>query len=375
MDIAIASYPFTTIQPNRGIAFVRVECVENYFKTKCMPRFGYCKNGIRFVPVDLVDVAGLIEGSHEGLGLGNQFLSDIAQADVIIHIVDISGSTNAKGESCEPLSHDPGYDIKFIENELDLWFYGILSKNWARFSRQVMQEKTNIAVEITKQFSGLKITENYVEDTIKKLKLVREKPETWTENDLKKFCTELRKKSKPMIIAANKIDVNGAEKNLERLKKEFPDYMIIPCSAESELALKEANKKGLIDYMPGEKDFKVIDKVSEQQKKGLEFIKKNILEKFGSTGVQEIMDKAVFDLLKYIAIFPGGLGKLIDSEGRVLPDCFLLKPGSTAFDFAATIHTDLAKNFVKAIDVKKKLPLGKDHKLNNLDVVEIKTSK
>jgi len=79
--------------------------------------------------------------------------------------------------------------------------------------------------------------------------------------------------------------------------------------------------------------------------------------------------------LKYIAVFPGGVTKLADQFGNVLPDCFLLPSGSTALDFAAKIHTDLAKNFVAAIDVKTKRKVGRDHVLKHRDVIEILASK
>lgn len=201
--------------------------------------------------------------------------------------------------------------------------------------------------------------------------------EIWTDDQMKNLATELRKASKPMIIAANKIDIEGADKNYERVKKMFPSYHIIPCSSEAEIALKEAAKKELIKYIPGDDSFEITKEsgLNEPQKNALSFIKEEMLKKFGSTGVQDVLDIAVFQLLKYIAIFPGGVNKLQDSEGRVLPDCFLLPPDSTALDFAYTIHTDLGKKFVKAIDVKTKKAVGKDYKLKNLDVIEIITSK
>src|SRR3989338_977131 len=92
-DVEIANYPFTTIKPNRAVVFVKIECVDKEFGKQCSPRIGYCVNGKRFVAVELLDVAGLVPGAHEGKGLGNQFLNDLNQADALIHIVDISGST------------------------------------------------------------------------------------------------------------------------------------------------------------------------------------------------------------------------------------------------------------------------------------------
>ena len=374
-DVLIANYPFATIKPNTGFGHVKVDCADTFFKVQCTPRFGFCINHKRFVPVEVIDVAGLVPGAYEGKGMGNQFLDDLRQADALVHVIDCSGGTNEKGEPVTPGSYDPAHDIKFLEIELDMWYLGILKKGWEKFARTIQQEHGNIVKSLAKQLSALHVTEDLVEATIKKLNLSTETPSVWSDDNLMKLASEFRGATKKMIIAANKIDVPVAKQNLERMKKEFPNHIIIGCSAESELALKEAAKKGMIKYISGENNFEVIGNLSDVQKKALDFIQKNILDVFGSTGVQQIMNSAVFDLLKYIGIFPGGLNNLKDSEGRTLPDCFLLPEGSTALEFAYKIHTDLGNNFIRAIDVKTKRTVGKEHVLKNLDVVEIITSK
>jgi len=371
-EVEIAPYPFTTIEKNEGVAFVKLDCVDKELNTKCNPRFGYCLDGKRFSPIRLIDVAGLVPGAYEGKGLGSKFLNDLNEADALIHVIDVSGSTNENGVLVEPLSYYPGNDIRFLEKELDYWYLSIIKKVWEKDSKKMYQEKKKVSESLAKQLSGLKVTERMVEDAIKELpaKIIE-----WKEKDLLRLSTMLRKLSKPIIIAANKIDIPGSKDNLEKIKKEFPSYLIIPCSAESELALREAAKKSLIKYVPGENYFEVTSNdLNEKQKKALSFIKENVLDKLNSTGIQDCLDSAVFKILKYIAIFPGGVNKLQDSEGRILPDCFLLPPESTALDFAFKLHTDIGKSFVKAIDVKKRIPVGKDYKLNNRDVIEIKTS-
>ena len=374
-EAEIANYPFTTIEANHGVGYVKIECVDKEFKKQCNPRFGYCLRGWRFVPVDLIDVAGLVPGAHKGHGRGNAFLDDLRQADVLIHIIDVSGSTNEKGEPVDAGSYDPANDIKFLEEELDMWYLGILKKGWEKFARTVMQEKKEIHIALGKQLSGLKVTEEMVEDLIKELGLNKEKPSAWDEEELQKLAKELRKITKPMVIACNKIDVPAALENFARLENQFPDHLLIGCSAESELALREAAKAELIDYIPGEKDFQATKKgestLNEKQKQALNFIKENILKKVGSTGVQQVLDQAVFNLLKYMAIFPGGVNKLEDSDGNTLPDCFLMPPKTTALDFAFKLHTDFGKKFIRAIDVKTKMTVGKDHLLKHRDVVEI----
>jgi len=371
MDVLIENYPFATIEPNKGAGFVRVECVDKDFNVKCNPRTGYCVDSTRFVPVELMDVAGLVPGAHEGKGMGNQFLDDLRQADALIHVVDVSGSTNERGENVEQGSYDPANDIKFLEEELNYWFFGILKKSWVKFGRRVEQEKKELFREIAQQFSGLKITEEQVKNALKGFDI--KNPSKWDDELLFKFASNLRRCSKPIIIAANKIDKSNGKKNLEKLKKQFPNYKIIGCSAEIELALKEANNKGIIKYIPGSSKFTILKKdLPEKQKKALDYIRE-FLEENKTTGVQEVLDTLVFEVLGYIAVFPGGVKKLADSKGRILPDCFLMHKGSTALDFAYKIHTDIGDKFVKAINVKTKKPLGKDYILHHRDVIEIMT--
>ena len=375
-EVDIAPHPFTTIKSQEGIGFVKVSCVDKDFNVQCNPRYGYCINHNRFVPIKLFDIPGLIENAHLGEGLGLEFLNDIREADALIHIIDISGSTDEKGNPVPALSHDPCKDVRFLENELDYWYLSILKKGWDKFVKSLRQENLNIKQALAKQLSGLKVTEEIVEDAIKKLKLLHH-PEQWSEKELMDLARELRKVTKPMIIAANKIDIQGSKMYLEKLKKEFPEYKIIPCSADYEIALREAAKHKLINYIPGENYFEIIDKdkLNLNQLNALNYIKENVLDIYGSTGIQDILNYSVFNLLKYIAIFPGGVNKLADKDGRIIPDCFLLPHNSTALNFAFRIHTDIGNNFVKAINVKTKQAIGKDYLLHNLDVIEIKTSK
>jgi ribosome-binding ATPase len=374
-DVDIANYPFTTIKPNRAVGYVRLDCVDKEFNKQCNARDGYCVKHQRFVPVELLDVAGLVPEAHLGKGKGNQFLSDLNQADVLIHVIDVSGSVNAQGEPVDPLSYDPADDIRFLEIELDMWYLGIIKRGWEKFARQVQQEKAKVSVAIAKQLSAARVTEGLVDDALKHLGLEPAQLRTWSDDELKSLASYFRKKTKPMIIAANKVDVPGAEKNFARLKEDFPDCTFIACSAEAELALREASKHELIDYIPGDASFTITapDKLNDKQQMALDFIKKNMLEKFGSTGLQQVLNTAVFDVLGYIAVFPGGVNNLVDSQGRCLPDCFLLPKGSTALDFAFRIHTDIGNKFAKALDVKTKRALGKEQALKHRDVVEILT--
>lgn len=367
-EVEIANYPFATINPNTGAGHVKIRDIAKEFDKTANPREGFVLEGYRFVPVELLDVAGLVPGASEGKGLGNKFLDDLNQANALIHVIDVSGSTNEKGEPVEPLSYDPVNDIKFLEHELDMWFLGILKKGWEKLSRTIKYENTEIFTPLAKQLSGLRVTEDMVKDCVRNLD---SDPTKWDSNILMSLASSLRKMAKPMIIAANKVDIPGAKENLERVKKEFPNYKIIECSAESELALKEAAKHDLISYVPGSNDFNIISDLNDKQKKALEFIHKNSLP----TGVQKTLDYAVFELLDRIAVHPGGVGNLEDSSGNTIPDCFLMTKGSTTLDFAFRIHNNIGKKFIKAVDVRTKRILGKEHLLKHLDIIEIKTKK
>ncbi|HLP79792.1 MAG TPA: TGS domain-containing protein, partial [Acidobacteriota bacterium] len=269
-------------------------------------------------------------------------------------------------------------DIKFLETELDMWFYSILNKGWDKFAKVVQQQHADIVKSLTKQLSGLGVTEPMLIHVLdKKVNLKEKPPINWTPDEMMRLAVELRKETKPIIIAANRVDLPGAKANFDRLIAQFPQYSIVACSAESEIALREASKKELIRYIPGEKSFTILkpEVFSPAQLKALEYIQKNVLDVYGGTGVQQVLDTAVFKLLGYIAIYPGGVNKLGDSQGRILPDCFLMPKGSTALSFAFRLHSDFGNKFIRAIDVKTKKTVGKDHLLMDGDVVEIVADK
>jgi len=376
-DVAIANYPFVTIKPNHGVGFIKINCVDKEFHVQCKPRLGYCQEHNRFVPVELVDVAGLVPGAHEGKGMGNQFLNDLNQADALIHVIDVSGGTNEKGEPVRPGSYDPANDVRFLEVELDYWYHDILKKGWDKLARQIQQEHAQVQKTLAKQLQSMGVDEELMVDALKTIELKDKIVINWTNDDLFRLAGFLRKKTKPMIIAANKIDVPGAMDNYERLKKEFSDRIFVPCSAESELALKEAVKHGLIKYISGDGNFEPVNEsaLNDRQKKGLDFIKQNVLDRFSTTGVQQVINKAVFGLLNRIAVYPVANSKLTDKDGNVLPDCFLVPKGINALEFAFKVHTDIGNNFVKAINLKTKQPVAKEAPLHNNDVIEIMTSK
>ncbi len=372
-DVEIANYPFTTIKANEGVGFVRVKCPEGELKylvekkQTCNPQHGFCMKGERFVPVKLVDVAGLVPEAHKGKGRGNEFLSDLMEADLLIQVLDASGRTDAQGNPTQDYNVEE--EVEFLREEVDMWIYGLLEGKWNALSRK--SHTTKLSEVLGEQLSGLKIREEEVKRVMKLLEL-SEKAEKWTDAHILEFAREIRKRSKPIIIAANKADRSEANGNIKKLKEKYPETLIIPCSAESELALREAGKDKLIDYIPGDKDFQIIGKVNEKQEKALEFVKKNVLNVYGSTGVQNCLNEAVFSFLKYIVVFPVENEHHFSSKkGNILPDAHVLPSGSTSLDLAFSIHSDIGKGFTAAIDCRTGKKLGKDSELRDRDVVKI----
>ena len=354
-EVEIANYPFTTIQPNQGVTYATAECPCKRLHVTCTPKNSKCEGGVRYIPIRVLDVAGLVPGAHEGKGLGNQFLNDFTQASGLIHVLDASGKTNAEGRP-EPV-WNPEKTIEILESEIDEWIKDIASKAFNKSKTIAKTQKKPIERLLADQLSGLGITEEHIKKAMKE-----------AEPDSLEFASVLRKISKPILTAANKIDLPEAQENFESLKHHGH---IIACSADSELALKEAAKHGLIKYHPGAGDFEVEGSLSERQKAALEFIRKNVLHKYGSTGVQKCLNSVVFDVLNLIVVYPvANITHLSDQHGNILPDAHLVPKGTTLKELAFRIHSDIGENFIGGLDLERK-KIGAEHVLRDGDVVEI----
>jgi ribosome-binding ATPase len=366
-----ANYPFTTIKPNLGVTYVRVKCVCREFGVQDSPVHSMCIDGNRFIPIKLIDVAGLVPGAHSGRGLGNKFLDDARQADALIHVVDASASTDSEGKSVPVGAGDPLYDVKFVEDEFDLWLASIVSRDWNKVAREAEAQTQKLDHMLYKRLSGLNIDEAHIVKTLEGTGLRNKKATLWKEEDIFNFCKLLRAKAKPIVIAANKADLPTAENIITKLKSLGRD--VIPCIAEAEILLRRATKKGFLHYLPGDNSFntKSGNSLNEPQRKALDTIY-SLIAKYGSTGVQEVINLACFRLLKLIVVYPvEDEMKLMDKKGNILPDAYLLREGSTTKDLANTIHADIGKGFLYALDARSKQRLGVEYKLKNNDVVKI----
>jgi len=370
VDVDIANYPFTTIDANVGVTYAIAEHPCGELGCTPNPQNYEYRNGKALIPVKMIDVAGLVPGAHEGRGLGNKFLDDLRMASALIHVVDATGRTDAEGQPTE--HHDPVEDIEFLEREIDYWILGILKKGWEKFAKRIKLQGMKLEAAIADHLSGIGVTEEDVWEAVHRLDLPGD-PTKWGDDDLFAFVRELRGINKPIIVAANKADA-AADAQLKRLirKGKAKGYIVVPTSAVAELTLRKAAKAGFIDYIPGSGDFKILKPLSPKQEKALELIREKVLERFGSTGVQEVIDRAVFELLKLIPVYPvQDEHKLTDQFGNVLPHVYLLPQGSTPRDLAYKVHTDLGRTFLYAVNARTHRRVGEDYELNFNDIIKI----
>jgi len=368
VDVDIANYPFTTIDANHGVSYVRVPCPcrDLGISDGC----GKCKDGLRFIAIELIDVAGLVPDAHLGKGLGNEFLDALRVAEAVIHVLDASGSTDAEGNPVGLGNHDPVSDVKFLEYEISMWLQGILKRNWEKLMRNYKAMGGKPDQVLIDQMAGAGVSDNHLRHALAEMK---KDPGAWSEEDLKRFAGLLRAYSKPMILAANKMDIAPPD-NVMRLLA-LKNEIVIPVSGAAEIALRLAEKAGLIKYSPGDPDFQIVGQLNKAQTAGLEKIRA-LLKQFGSTGVQQCINRAVFDLLDYIVLYPvEDENKFTDRKGVILPDAYLMKRGSTARDLAFRVHSDIGESFLFAIDAKTKMRLGEKYELKDGDVIKIVSTK
>lgn len=362
-DVDVGNYPFTTIDPNRGVTHARTRC-------PCLDRderCGNCEGGVRYVPVELLDVAGLVPGAHEGRGLGNQFLDALTNADVILQVVDASGSTNEEGEPVEPGTYDPLEEVDFVEAEMDRWLAGIVDRNWESVERKSRSPDFDIDEALTEMLTGFGATETDVAASLRSLEYPAD-PKQWTDDHRSALARDVRVRTKPIVLVANKVDAADPE-TVARLRE--TDKIVVPCTADGELALRKGAEAGLVEYLPGDERFEISGDVSAGQRRGLERIRE-VLDEHGGTGVQQAINAAVYDLLDHVTAYPvQNETRWTDAKGTVLPDAFLLPRGATPRDLAFAVHTDIGEGYLHAVDARTKRRIADDYELDEGDVVKI----
>ncbi|WP_049902711.1 redox-regulated ATPase YchF [Halococcus agarilyticus] len=364
-EVDVANYPFTTIDPNRAVSSVRTDCPCLDREERCGNE--HCRDGKRYVPVELLDVAGLVPGAHEGRGLGNQFLDELTTADVILNVVDASGGTNAEGEPVEVGDHDPVEDVDFVASEIERWLAGIIERNWETVERGSRSPGFAIDDHLAELLSGVGASEPAIAATLRALDYPAD-PREWTDDDRLALAREIRARTKPLVVVANKADVAPSD-NLDSLSAAAE--RAIPATADGERALRRGAEAGVIDYDPGDSEFSVVGDLSAGQRTGLETVE-DVIGEYGGTGVQRALNEAVYDLLDYITVYPvQNESKWTDGQGNTLPDAFLVPRGSTPRDLAFAVHSDIGEGYLHAVDARSNREIGDDHELAEGDVVKI----
>lgn len=364
-DVEIANYPFTTIDANRGVSAVRTTCPCTERDRRCDA--DRCRNGKRYVPVELVDVAGLVPGAHEGRGLGNQFLDALSDADVIVTVVDAAGGTNEEGEPVEVGTADPVEEVSFIEEEMEAWLAGIIDRNWEQVERGSRAPDFDLEVALNDVLSGVGAGPADVTALLREREFP-ENPRAWSDGDRQALASGVRERTKPMLVAANKVDIAPPDFIDSLLELDRP---VVPTTAEGEQALQRAADASVVRYDPGDSTFDVIGDLSAEQQVGLDRIG-SIMTAHDGTGVQRALNRAVFELLDKISVYPvENETHWTDSDGTMLPDAFLLDDGSTPRDLAASVHTDIADGYLHAVDARSKRRISDDHELEEGDVIKI----
>jgi hypothetical protein len=375
VDVPIANYPFTTIDSHIGIGYVKKKCVCREFNVKDNPRNSICIDGNRFIPIRIIDTAGLVPDAWKGRGLGNRFLNKISMADALIHVIDASGSTDIEGRPVPPGSHDPLEDINFLKRELVQWMLTIIKKHWESIKKSIQILHMDPIDVLVEKLSGLKFGREAIWEVYKKVEADCGPLPKWSDECLYQFTDILLKLGKPIVIAANKIDFPVAYENIHRIKR--AGFEVIPISAISELILNKLSKKGVVRYNPGDDSFKIIEKgsLNEKQRKALSKIEKTIFKRNGGTGVQNLINYVIFNVLRYIVVYPvRDPNKLSDKDGNILPDAYLVPDNTTLKEFAYMIHSDIGKKFLYGLDARRKIRLKSDYILKDNDVVSIVSS-
>ncbi|MGC8961247.1 MAG: GTPase, partial [Candidatus Bathyarchaeia archaeon] len=181
MSAEVSTYPFTTKKPNVGRAYVQSICVCRELGVRDNPRNSLCIDGWRFIPVEVIDLPGLIKGAHKGRGLGTQFLGVIGQADALLHIVDASGSVDVEGRITKPGMGNPVADVYDVETEIILWFAEIVKRSQKQIIRDIREGRASTASALTRTLAGLKVRRIHVENALELAGLSDKPFESWGE--------------------------------------------------------------------------------------------------------------------------------------------------------------------------------------------------
>ncbi|XJO76292.1 hypothetical protein BDV3_006836 [Batrachochytrium dendrobatidis] len=384
----VGNFPFTTIKPNQGMAYVLIDCPCSRFdkQSLCKPRYGKCVQGKRHVPIKILDVAGLVPGASQGNGLGNQFLDDLRTADALIHVVDVSGTTDESGKVT--VGYNPINDIDWLKSEISNWIYFNLWKKWGNIVRRHMATRSSTAETLQLQFSGyganLAMVNRFLDKFPDKRSL-----DMWNSDTVMMMVNAFIAERFPTLVALNKIDLPDSDKNIDLISRKYGQDNIVLVSALAETFLRKLHKQKFIKYHEGTDVFELAEDqvdpsveeklltLDDKARNRLERVQDLVLFRYGHTGVQECLQQMIA-LLKLVPVFPvRNINSFSSSSGTrmggVFRDCMFVQPGTTIRQLAGMVHPDLDKYYQYAETVGS-IRLGEDD-LVTLDnnIVSFKT--
>ncbi|KAK5116972.1 hypothetical protein LTR62_006693 [Meristemomyces frigidus] len=374
----VGNFPFTTIDPQKAIGYLQIPCACSRttlpnnaadpppLQSRCKPNYGSCHNGVRQVPIELLDVAGLVPGAHEGKGLGNKFLDDLRHADALIHVVDVSGTTDAEGKATR--GYDPSADVAWFRDEIVRWVLGNLMQKWGGLKRRHTAIKATAVETLQGQFSGYGSTSAIVAKTLDQLAL-KQPLQDWDNATIERVVNTFVDVKFPTVLALNKIDHADADKNISKIARAEKPERIVLCSAISEVFLRKLAKQGFVRYVPGEEHVETredliadgdpegggLKEMDEKLRTRVENLKDMVLFRFGSTGVNQVLTRAA-EVLGLVPVFPvrniGTFGSGEAGAGERAPvfrDCVLVGRGSTVGDVYRKVMGDAPMAYVESV--------------------------
>ncbi|GBG34810.1 Obg-like ATPase 1 [Hondaea fermentalgiana] len=367
----VAAHPFTTIEPNYGVGWWASNDVTDEATDPSDAAFetehGRDGQGRRLLPLLIKDVAGLIPGAYKGQGKGNKFLNDLCDADVLIHVVDVSGSSDRNGVAVMDdvqSASTAEEDIKWVREELHRWIFGNVVAKWRGVVRAARARNSEHAAEdrLVALLTGYQgPTRSIVTAAAARSKLDPMIAERWSRADLHRFIAHFLSVRFPMCLALNKCDrliLNprfdqevGLEK-LEQAKKVALEqgYVAVPCSAMLETNLLSLAGEGKIEYAFGSSAFaapgylqesvssSTTDNKEAKLRKELQAARK-VMDLFGSTGVVDCISSAVA-LREPTLVYP-----VTDLKSGKRRECLQSLPGSTVDDIFSALKHGVVDSF------------------------------
>ncbi len=327
-QVGRSNYPFCTIDPNVGVVAVpderltRLSSLVNPKKTTC--------SVIKFI-----DIAGLVQGASKGEGLGNKFLANIRETDLIVYVL----RSFKKGDILSVRNKvDPVGERDLLETELAIKDLETIEKRTHSLEKEIRAQKKEAVAEMK---------------VLKKAKEAIEEGEMLFEGDLTEEEVKLLKPYRFLALKPRIYLLNGKDSDVsEELKREL--------------------SKGKWPVLS-------MDILSEFEYSGFSPEERSALG-FPLESKTDELIRGAYDLLGLITFFTVG-----PDEARA----WKIEKNTLAPDAAGTIHTDFKKKFIKAdvipweslieaggLAEAKKLGMvrteGKDYIIKDGDVVEIK---